>query len=132
MNALSIATKRFHTALVDDSIALVQELLSSQNISFVPVVDSCGKCFGVISAKDLLHFHHEKRNAIAEHAWEICTHKIIEVHPLASLEQLVELVLENAVHHLIVTEKGVIKGVISSVDVIRAMHQSHMLAAQVG
>lgn len=132
MNAISICTKHFHTVLVDDAVTLVQELFSTRDITFVPVVDSLGKCFGVISAKDLIHFHQEKRNAIAEHAWEICTHKVIEVHPLDDLEKLVELVLKNAVHHLIVAEKGAIKGVISSVDVIRAMHRSHMLAGQVG
>ena len=132
MNAISICTKRFHTVLTDDPVSLVQELFSSQDITFAPVIDDKGKCFGVISAKDLLHFHREKRNAVAELAWEICSHNVIEVHPLDKLEKLVESVLKNGVHHLLVVEDEMIVGVISSVDLIRAMQNRHTAIAAAG
>lgn len=123
MNAISIATKHFHAVKADDPISHVFELVHEKGVTFIPVLDSLGKCFGVISARDLMRFHHDKHNPLAIKAWEVCTHKIVEVGPDCPIDELVRVVLDHAIHHLIVAEGRVIHGVISSIDVIRAMHR---------
>ena len=104
---------------LNDSVERVEEILDSHKLSFVPVIDPNGKCFGVISATDFLHFHNTYKNPKTEHAWEICTHKIIEVSPAISIKEAGELMVKNKIHHLVVTENNTIKGIVSSFDIIR-------------
>jgi len=75
--------------------------------------------FGVISAPDLVHFHNARKNPIAEHAWEMCTHKIIEVSSDLTVKDAASLMVKNNIHHLVVTEDGSIKGIVSSIDILR-------------
>jgi len=124
LSALEIATKKVHAVHVDDSIPTVYGVMEAENVSFVPVLDDQGKCFGVISADDLLRLHQEKRPELPQYAWELFTHKVIEVHPFDKLERLVELILEHELHHRLIVEKGMVIGVVSSIDIIRALQKT--------
>jgi CBS domain-containing protein len=106
------------TVNIDDSVEAVERLMVSHRLSCVPVVNSEGNCFGVISAPDFMQFHQDRENPMAEHAWEMCTHKIIEVNPDISIKKAARLMLDNNIHHLVVTEDNSVKGIISSLDII--------------
>lgn len=107
------------TVGLNDSVEAVERTLDSHRLSCVPVVDPDGECFGVISAPDLVHFHNARKNPVAERAWQMCTHKIIEVGSELSVREAAELMLNNNIHHLVVTENGSIKGIVSSLDILR-------------
>lgn len=111
--------KNIITVDLDDTAEHVEEILDSHKLSCVPVIDSEGKCFGVISATDFVHFYIAHKNPKVEHAWEVCTHKIIEVSPDISVIEASELMVKNKIHHLVVTENNAIKGIVSSIDLIR-------------
>jgi CBS domain-containing protein len=49
----------------------------------------------------------------------MCTHKTIEVSPGISVKQAAELMVKNNIHHLVVVEDGSIKGIVSSIDILR-------------
>jgi len=115
----SFMEKSIITVDLEDTVEHVEEILDSHELSCVPVVDSMGECFGVISATDLVHFNNSHKNPKAEHAWEVCTHKVIEVSPDISIKEASELMVNNNVHHLMVIDNNVIKGVVSSIDIIR-------------
>lgn len=104
---------------IDDTVAGVEEILDSNKLSCVPVIDADGKCFGVISAPDLVHFHRLRKMSQATHAWEVCTHKVIEVAPTISISDAAELMIEHKIHHLVVTERDAIKGIVSSIDIVK-------------
>ncbi len=116
---ISFMEKNIIAVDLDDTVDHVEEILVSHKLSFVPVIDPNGKCFGVISAIDFLHFHIKHKNPKAEYAWEVCTHKTIEVSPAMSIKEASELMVKNKIHHLLVTENNAIKGIVSSVDIIR-------------
>ena len=88
-------------------------------LSCVPVVNQDGECFGVISAPDLIHFHQARKNPLAEKAWEMCTHQMIEVDTELSIEDAAQLMIDNNIHHLIVSDGQAIKGIVSSLDILR-------------
>ena len=115
----SIMEKNIITVGLDDTVEYAGELLGSHEFSCMPVVDSEGKCFGVISATDFLHFYNAHKKPKAEHAWEVCTHNVIEVSPDVSVKEASELMVKNKIHHLVVTENNAIKGIVSSIDIIR-------------
>jgi len=107
------------TVKLNDSVETVEKVLDSNQLSCVPVINTQGECFGVISAPDLVHFHNARKNPIAERAWEMCTHKIIEVSSDISVKEAAELMVKNNIHHLVVVEDGSIKGIVSSIDILR-------------
>jgi CBS domain-containing protein len=112
----ALMERNMTTVDVDDAVAKVEEVLNSHNLTCEPVLDSNGRCFGVISSSDLVRFYALHKNLKAERAREVCTHKVIEVCPDTSVEEAADLMVENKIHHIIVMENKVIKGIVSSVD----------------
>lgn len=115
----SVMQKNILTVNVDDPVQMVECLLNQTKLSFVPVIDGCGTCFGVISAPDLVHFHLTRKCPKKVRAWEICTHRVIEVGPEVSVQEAARIMIENQIHHLMVTEGEIMKGVVSSIDLLR-------------
>jgi CBS domain-containing protein len=107
------------TVALNDTVETVEKVLDSHHLSCVPVINARGECFGVISAPDLVHFHNARKNPNAERAWEMCTHRTIQVSPDISVKEAAELMVKNNIHHLVVVEDGSIKGIISSIDILR-------------
>ncbi len=116
----SLIEKNIITVALNDTVASVEKVLDSHHLSCVPVISDQGECFGVISAPDLVHFQNARKNPSAERAWEMCTHKTIKVGPGISVKQAAELMVENNIHHLVVVEDGSIKGIVSSLDILRS------------
>lgn len=115
----SIMEEKLVTVGLNDTIEATEKIMASNNLSCIPVIDADGKCFGVISAPDLVQFHQARKNPNAERAWEMCTHKIIEVAPDISIRKAAQLMLENKIHHLVIKEDKSVKGIVSSLDIIR-------------
>lgn len=105
----------------DDRIDKVVEILDFHKLSCVPVVDIEGECFGVISAPDLVHFQKMNLNPRAQLAWEFCTHNIIEVSSDLSIRETAKLMIKNKIHHIIVSDNKILKGIVSSIDIIESM-----------
>lgn len=110
--------KHVTTVDIDDTVDSVEATLVSHKLSCVPVVDSKGVCFGVISSPDLVHLHAIHKKQKTERAWEVCTHKITEVSPDISIKSVAKLMVEKKIHHVIVTENNSIKGIVSSIDLV--------------
>jgi CBS domain-containing protein len=104
---------------LEDSIGRVEEILDIRKLSCVPVVDAENRCFGVISAPDLVHFHRLRKNPASAKAWEICTHRVIEVAPTLSVREAAELMVAHRIHHLVVVDGEAIIGIVSSLDLVR-------------
>ncbi len=107
------------TVALNDTVETVEKVLDSHHLSCVPVINAQGECFGVISAPDLVHFHNARKNPIAERAWEMCTHKTIAVSADISVKEAAELMVKNNIHHLVVVEDGLVRGIVSSIDILR-------------
>ena len=111
-------TKSVWTADTQDTVERVKELLDSHRVSSVPVVDSKGVIFGIISASDLLHFDSARKNPKVVRAWEICTYKPIEVGPTTAIGEVARLMVKNRIHHVVVSENGSMQGFVSSLDFV--------------
>ena len=57
------------TVSLNDTAEAVEKIMDTKNLSCIPVIDTDGKCFGVISAPDLMHFDQARKNPLAERAW---------------------------------------------------------------
>lgn len=106
------------TVDIDDSIEKVESVMNSHDVTYVPVIDEGGAIFGIITARDLLHFHSLKKNPKSVRGWEICTHRPVEVEAQVSVIEAAKLMVDRKIHHLLVTEKGALIGIVSSFDLV--------------
>ncbi|WP_220718720.1 CBS domain-containing protein [Agarivorans litoreus] len=112
---------------LDDSVEKVCQVLDDNKLCCVPVFSPDGAIFGVISASDLVHFSTLRANPKLEHAWELCTHRVIEVAPDISIQQAAEIMSYEKIHHLIVTEGSTCVGIVSASDVLSAFLKNELI-----
>lgn len=114
----SLMEKDLITVYTEDSLEKIESVLDFHDLTYVSVVDMQGAIFGIITAHDLLHFHAMKKNPKAVYAWEICTHRPIEVSADTPVLDVARLMVDKCIHHVLVTENGALKGILSSFDLV--------------
>ena len=111
-----------HVKVVDmeATIREVAAVLDSTKLSCVPVADSQGRGFGIISARDIVHFDVTRRNPNAVRAWEVCTYRVIEVSAETPTREVARLMIEHKVHHIVVvSDNRTIYGIVSALDFVK-------------
>lgn len=111
---------------IDDSVEKIESAMNSHDVTYVPVVDERGAVFGIITARDLLHFHALKKNPKSVRAWEICTHKPLEVEAHVPVIAVAKLMADKKIHHILITKNGALVGIVSSFDLV----EKYMLSGQ--
>jgi CBS domain-containing protein len=117
----TIMTPYVWSASIDDTLADIKKILATRDVSSVPIMDSKGTIFGIVSSRDLLRCGAAKINLRAVQAWEICGDKPIEVGPDASVHEVVKLMLEKEIPHVLVVDNGFVKGFVSTVDFVQRL-----------
>ena len=113
------------SAGMDDSVADVEALLAGKHLTWVPVVEPArGEVVGVVSASDLVAFHAQGRDAAATRAWQMCSYKPIVVDAAMPVSMVAALMVERGIHHVVVTDRSGIAGVVSSLDFVRTFMPS--------
>jgi predicted transcriptional regulator len=115
----SLMQRAVHTVGMDDTVAEVETLFAAHDLSWAPVMDSDRTAIGVISSADLLKFHAQGRNPQAVAAWQLCSYKPIAVGIDVPVHEVARLMVDQHVHHVVVTEGAAVAGVVSSLDFVR-------------
>lgn len=143
MRARDVMTAQAITVRPDASVAEVARLLVEYRISAVPVVDAANHVLGIVSEGDLLHraetgtertrswwlrlitsaeqLATEYVKAHARTAAEVMTRKVIAVHEDMELGAIAELLERNGIKRVPVVRAGVLVGIVSRADLIRAL-----------
>ena len=116
----SLMRRRVSSVDMDDTVAQVEAYLSELDLNWVPVLEPTKReVTGVISASDLLAFHSQGRDAAATRAWQMCTYKPVVVDAETPIAMVAALMVERGIHHVVVTDRNGIAGVVSSLDFVR-------------
>lgn len=115
----SIMHRTVSPVSMDDTVEQVEALMQSKRVSSAPVYDTEGAILGIITATDLLKFHAGEKDAKAVKAWEICTYRPVEVTPDTPITEVASLMLTHKIHHVVVMENEVMKGIVSSLDFVQ-------------
>jgi CBS domain-containing protein len=120
-------------------VGAAARLLTEHRISGAPVVDAEMKVLGVVSQSDLVRHQGGERPAdwgpvYKDPDWPRGTESVpvmslMTTHPLACdeetpVEEVARIMLERRVHRLIVTRAGKLAGIISAMDLLRAVADS--------
>lgn len=115
----SLMKRKVWSIDIDDSIAEVERLFAEQRLSWAPVLESRRTVIGVISAADLLQFNAQTRDPTIVRAWQLCTYKPISVGPDTPIRDVARLMVEQHIHHVVVSDNSGIVGLVSSMDFVR-------------
>lgn len=103
----------------DVSVEEAESVMLKTNRRCVPVVDSRGKCYGVISYIDILRLKQNKEDLSRKLVSEMCSAEVQSVSPHSSVDDAMALMLQHGIHHVFVLLDGYIKGIISVMDIIQ-------------
>ncbi len=116
------------TIKADNTLQEALEIMASEKISSLPVMDESNKLIGIISERDYI------RKAIPERKvpWEIVvgdymTKEVISVAKTDLLQECMKIMSNNRIRHLPVLEEGKMIGLISITDVVRALRSCRLI-----
>jgi CBS domain-containing protein len=126
------------------SLCAAARLLCQAHVSGAPVVDVHGRCIGVLSTTDFLHYAETAKSrrdphlTEAVHAWQIVaeetpsgelvadymTRDPVTVPPHTPIRQLARMMVDAHIHRIIVVDKEQRPiGIVSSTDILAAVAQ---------
>ena len=120
MTVSEIMIKKVKTVALDASVKTAVLIMNKYNIGSVVVV-AAGKPIGIITERDILR----RIVALNKHPEKILCKKIMSrplktISPNDKLVEAIERMSKNTIKKLIVTEKGVMVGILSVTDIIRS------------
>ena len=155
MRAADVMTKEVLTVTADTTVREVAALLSERGISGVPVVDPSNRVIGIVSEGDLLHraeIGTERRPKRRRSWWlnslasdlapdyvkshgrkveDVMTREVISVNETAELADVATLLETNAIKRVPVINNGMLVGIISRANLVRALAATESAAATV-
>lgn len=144
MAVSNIMTRKLITVTADTTIEDISKLIIANRISGVPVVDSDNRVVGMVTQSDIIfrQIHNEptfaattedlvllkegmkaeKRFGAGNTAKDIMTSPVITAHENDSIREVVELITKEKIKRVvIVDEEGRLVGIVSKMDIVRAL-----------
>ncbi len=126
----------------DTAIATVASTLARLRISGVPVVDARGKAIGIVSAADIINpdreatdnngfpvvYHIEDgwaspsiegADLIPGCASDVMTPLAFTIDSKATIREAAEVMLEQRIHRLLVVDRDMLSGIVTTMDLLR-------------
>jgi CBS domain-containing protein len=125
LRARDIMTTDILALHAGDSIADAARALTARRISGAPVLDG-SRIVGVVSKSDLVDPKHWLDDATHTTVGAVMTRVLYAVRPGDPVMSAVRLMVEQKVHRaVVVTEDGALAGIVTSMDVLRALAQGN-------
>ena len=115
----SIMQTATHSVGMDDTLSRAQEILDTYRLSALPVLDAGAVPLGIITRYGLAQSELRGKQPDSTHVWEVCSYKPVSLPPDAPLTEAAELMLQHHIHHVLVMQDGVMKGIVSSFDFVK-------------
>ena len=121
LHARDVMVKDVITVSKKTPLKEVTKLFGDKHITGAPVVNEAGDLVGVISESDII------RKTTSIGAWspklagQIMTKPAVTVAPGETLQRVCELMFNRHIHRVVVAEDKVISGIITTMDILRAI-----------
>ena len=112
-----ITTQRHH------SIEHVRNVMETNRIHAIPVVDEDGKPLGIVSSLDLAG-NDLKDGA---HISSVMSDGVVQIQQYEKVNIAAQLMRKHHIHHLVVTHEKSVVGVISSMDLLELLDEKRFV-----
>jgi CBS domain-containing protein len=102
------------TATTTDVIGPLRDLMLQDALHSVPIVDASGSLVGIVTSSDLV-----EEWAPDMGVQTVMSRDVETVSRHTSVTDAAKKMYERRIHHLVVTERGSVVGVVSSLDLLR-------------
>ena len=110
------------------SVDAAMDLLISNNIGCLPVVDDDGKLIGIVSDKDIFRKIHETKGEYHSlTVGDIMTDALIVGLPDDELAYIAGIMAKNWIRHVPILEGEKLIGLVSQRDIIRTQAEHHQI-----
>src|SRR5829696_8971965 len=143
-----IMDKDTPTVTPEDTVEWVLRVMHDHELTGIPVVNSGGRCVGIITEADLVmtgedadlhlphyfqlfgglvfleplsHFEERLRKATAALARDLMTEDPVTIEPTATVHEAARMIARSKHNRLPVVEHGTLQGVVTRVDVLDAL-----------
>lgn len=111
------------TIAPETPISEVQRLFVEDEIHGAPVVDEDGRVLGVISTADVLRIGQEYGDRLRDlTAEDAMTKDLVSAPPTATAIELATTMYRQRVHRILIVEDRALVGIVTTFDLLRAMH----------
>jgi CBS domain-containing protein len=100
-------------------------LLAEHNIGALVIVDEAYKPVGILSERDITRQLAKTEDVLSQSISDIMTKDVITGMPQDDLKSVANTMTERRFRHLPITEKGVLCGIISIGDVVKAQRDQY-------
>jgi CBS domain-containing protein len=102
-----------------DSLQKVKELLINNRIHHVPVVHEDGKLAGILTTYDLFKLNVDHKDYPNTKVANVMTKMVAFLETTDKVGTAAEVFMEHLFHALPVLENGILKGIVTTFDVLR-------------
>ena len=129
MKAQDIMTEQVITVKETAEIEYARSILMEEDISSLPVTNDLNELTGIITQTDFFNLQNLFQNKLFDdedylsevHIGDVMTRSVVKMGPGATLLEVSQAMVENAVHRVvIVKDKDEVMGVVSVMDVLKA------------
>lgn len=114
-----IMSEEVTTVQSDSSVEQSESIMLNTNRRCVPVIDNLGICVGVLSHSDILRLRNNKVDVSSTAVKDIMSRHVISVSPHCSVDDAMELMINNGIHHVLVIMSKRVVGIVSVIDIIQ-------------
>lgn len=114
-----IMSSELTTVPAESTVEQTETIMLNTNRRCVPVVDELGNCVGVLSHSDILRVRNAKQDVATVPVRDIMSRHVISVSPHCSVDDCMELMIENGIHHVLVIMNKKVSGIVSVIDIIQ-------------
>jgi CBS domain-containing protein len=103
-----------HTATTNDVVGPLRDLMLQQSVHSIPIVDAQGTLVGIVTSSDLV-----EEWAPEMGVQTVMSRNVETVTRHCSAVDAARTMIARRIHHLVVTERDAIVGVVSSFDLLK-------------
>lgn len=123
MIARDIMTRKVISVHPGASVQEAAQLLYSNRISGLPVVDDLSRIIGIVTEADII----SKVDREGLSAGDIMSREIIAVDEETPVNEIASMLTERRIKRVPVVREGHVVGIVSRADIVHAVAQGHLI-----
>ncbi|MFC4402737.1 CBS domain-containing protein [Gracilibacillus xinjiangensis] len=111
-----VMTEDVASCRIDDSIAMVAQLMKDKNIGAVPICENSQDLLGMVTDRDLVIRGYAENRDAATPVKEVMSGQLYKVQPEATLQEASQMMADYKIRRLPVVNQGKLIGMLSLGD----------------